>query len=791
MTDDASQRPGSAPAGGTAASDPAASSESLVRESAHGRNFSYFSHRVFVAFQPVDLHDYLSRLIEIVPTGSPAASPATDSLDEIDAELIRWVLLHRSQLNVLALNRLVEALRGKDDLMMLPSGGALRTDEGYRIDMTLQFAIELELGNPRFAAWVEKRPRLQQPMIDAAYYVSRRWLEQDRAGKVLGETRAAGFDTIDLGPGGRDAFRAYLLHRMNLREDDVVTRAAEVREQRALRDAMALTEQELSILYSVAVGVALTMAFTTDIGALRLRWNECVKQSRAGAMSTPTQSLFDALWLGPTKSLLYPADDVPDRLVFKWRYLPSGEAAPPPSLQSLVDDVDEEDRDLDYFADLDRLVREATPFVHIGEQHILAMLARCRILPATPAWESVASARTNINHARDKVGNPETLRRDVTTLREYRDMIRSAPAARAVQATLLVSTFLANAVLQAEPFPLDKAMGALSDGLQLSDASLPEAARRLVDLWSELTASGIAAQGELVKPIAFNPGEWAAGPVLRDAVTKAASAGMVARSSTSMTTQTELAWAKVVARLKAFSSNPSMPMPMPLASAAEVVCAVRRQGPFELLSFALGTMTPLDWTRAMLRSLAHSASPTRLATDATPEILAWIATCAGARLGMGAINPDMQSDLIRVFGGDTEAQLRQAVTQSGLWSGHGRFARIAIVICNVGPSLTDSWVDPPNGGLLLAIRVSEARDLAGPLFDALMKTAKEAVVIAWEPPAPGEADEKFILDKLLGALGPSMKRPVWIYRGTALGTHSPQVVDPTQADDLWLSQAAP
>jgi hypothetical protein len=776
---------------------PPSSGDGVVRESAHGRNFSYFSHRVFVSFQPVDLHNYLSSLIEIVPgTRAPGTSAGTpDKVDEVDAELIRWVLIHRSQLNMLSLNRLVESLRGEDDLLMIPSSETLRSDEGYRIDMTLQFAIELELGNPRFAAWVDKRPRLQQAMIDAAYYVSRRWLEQDRIDIGAGDDRAPGAGTFDLGPDGRKAFRAYLLHRMNLREDDVVTTDPDVLLQRTRRDAMALTDQELEILYSVAVGVARTMAFAEDAVALKKRWSECAAQNRPGAMSMPSQALFDALWLGHAKSLLDPVDDVPDRLVFKWRYLPSGAGAPPPTLETLVKDVDADERDMDSFARLDDVLRQANPDVNIGEQHILAALAdRYRVLRTTPAWTAVASARANIEHARSGVGNPVSLRRDVTTLREYREMIRSGPAARAVQAALLAATFLANAGRTGNDLPMATALTALSEGLQLADCDLPDVARRLVELWGELSRIAAPAGGDAVASASLNLGEWATPAALQAALAGAANAGFKLGNTPLLTTQQESAWSRVVPKLQAFLGDASVP----LANAAEIICAVRREGPGAVdgptpsLGLAPSAMTPHAWSRALLTSLTRSTSTVFPIEPAIHKnALTWIAAAAGVYLGIRAINPDMQAKIMDAFGPETAKELRQIVAQGKLWSGHGRYARAALVVRGDGPSFTDAWFGPPNGGLLLVIKASEAGQWVSAAFDNLLAAVKDPLLVAWEPQATTEESEVTIRRKLLGTVAAAMKRDVWLYRGSAIGDQEPKILDANSADDLWLTRLAP
>jgi hypothetical protein len=762
------------------------SNDSLVRKSAHGRNFSYFSHRVFVSFQPVDLHAYLAGLLELV-ADTAAPGSALNPLDQINAELIRWVLLHRSQLNVLSLNRLLEALRGPDDLLQLPTGGALTSDEGYRIDMTLQFAIELELGNPRFAAWTDKRPRLQQAMIDAAYYISRQWLEQDRASLDPEENAESRSPTLDLSKDGREAFRAYLLHRMNLHEDDLPTDDDELQQQRAQRDAMALTAQELDTLYSVAVGVARTVAFATDKQELKRRWDECIKQNRPGAMSVPTQALYDALWLGPSRSLLEPTGPGKDWLVFRWRYLPSGESAPPATLEDLVDDAEPA---LQLLEQTEARLREALGEKSLQDssgEHLFSLLAdHHRVLPTTPAWTRVAGARADIGQARAGVGNPIALRRDVVVLHEYAEMISSSAAGRVVRGALVLASFLRE--LSPVPDSLDVALRALSDGLRLADCPLAEAGQRVIGLWSALHVVKLPG-ADLLPAAPSDDSGWIGASALKGELDAAQASGRrLVEQAAALASLVGRAWSDTRERLRLMAKGGSIAS----ASAAEIVCAVRGLGPGRILELALVPTTPHRWTQALMAAWRGWDEQSREASLQTelPRAPSWLAAYALERLGVRSVGPDVQAAFIEGFEGEASHSLRDEVAQAGLWRGHGRYARLAIVACPATGSLTDGWTDPPSGGLLMVATVAETRSLVDTKLRRLLKSLQEPLLLAWEPLTAIEQEEAALRDQLRNEVAAKGFTEVWLYWGTAIGQRRPQVIDPQAADDLWLAKSA-
>lgn len=132
--------------------------------------FSYFSHRLFVTIMPNDLHQYLGGILAV--SGSSAASTGGNQADILDFEVLKWWLLHQSRLNGLSLSRQLEEMRDADSSIRLDAG-AVRSQEAYRVGVTLQVAIQLQLADPRVAAWLERHPDLRPTLLDALYFISR------------------------------------------------------------------------------------------------------------------------------------------------------------------------------------------------------------------------------------------------------------------------------------------------------------------------------------------------------------------------------------------------------------------------------------------------------------------------------------------------------------------------------------------------------------------------------------------------------------------------------------------
>ena len=172
------------------------------REKAYGTISSYFTHAVFVCYEPRDLDSYLDKLLD--PRGDHAA--------ENDRQLLKWLLRHRSQMHALDLNREILAIR-KVDTTLAPGARAdtvditseqIRLSPIYTIDITLQVAIEHELGKSEVILWLRQSPARRLTLMDALYYISREWRYDA--------------EEVDLSDAGLETLWRKLESRMNLDE---------------------------------------------------------------------------------------------------------------------------------------------------------------------------------------------------------------------------------------------------------------------------------------------------------------------------------------------------------------------------------------------------------------------------------------------------------------------------------------------------------------------------------------------------------------------------------------------
>ncbi|HEX8696226.1 MAG TPA: hypothetical protein VF746_27660 [Longimicrobium sp.] len=169
------------------------------RRDPYSKEYTYFSHQLFVAHRPDDLHAYLGQVLQ--REGDEARA---------DAEILEYIALHRAEMHTVDVLRVLARWRGPGGALALPPG-AVRTAPAYRLDLRAQIAVEIVLDGPELTALLEREPLQRQLVYDALYYPARMW----KAGRDLdlGEAAAAG------------EFRAYLetrIGRDEVRPDEVV-----------------------------------------------------------------------------------------------------------------------------------------------------------------------------------------------------------------------------------------------------------------------------------------------------------------------------------------------------------------------------------------------------------------------------------------------------------------------------------------------------------------------------------------------------------------------------------------
>jgi hypothetical protein len=743
------------------------------RKAAHGRNFSYFSHRVFVSFQPADLHQYLKELLTPVPNAT-----ATEQHTMVD-QLTPWVLLHRAKLNALALNREIESLRGPGDVLQL------KDTRVFLIHLTLQFVVELELANPDVADWLStRRLGLQQLALDAAYYVSREWEEQERSDRR----------SIDLGTSGRPAFRAYLLHRMNLHEDEapaddsvqVTARRNQLKEQAQL-DQQALSDQEVHFLYKIAQGVASTLAFSENGKSLEERWTKYGVATHGGNSRALPPSLPGALLVQPeTHVLVLKPNSTKEEPEYLWRYLPSGKSSTVTSVQQIVGDAHGADGPL---ARINRIVDVLGPLLTaaptsqkttgLQDWHLLDTLNEGNhILPSSLSATGAIAARDAIQLAAGRLfGDERALQADLQRLRGYAATLDSQETFAAVWQLLISNACLGGRRGALTPHDaVRESMPLLSTGLRLDACQLSEARQRLDAFQQQMQDHLNTLLPHFGGPPSPRP-DWER--LLAD-VPAAFRIGQASRVQTQVDPSElmQAAWQAAKLRLTRLTQD-GVTEP---ADAAEIICASAERRLGGVLDLDLSQMKLRDWTAALAKALP--GAPPSAAFDAVPR---WLCFHALSQLGMGAVAADAKEAMLNPIAAE-DTKLRE--TGSSVWGSLGSSRHVALVICRSGESLTDAWSKPPNDGLVFVAPPDLATQLLERGLHAWLKLLGAPLLLAWEPMSATPQQERALrrmLGNWLGAqLGAPPFKELWLYHGQS-GKHQPQRVDPPNAESLWTA----
>lgn len=751
----------------------------VVRPATYGRNFSYFSHRIFVAHQPGELHEYLHQLLFI--DGNATTS------DGIEIELVRWLLLHRSQLNPLALNRLVEAWRGPNNELAVPGREGARSD-AYRIDITIQFALELELARSHHARWLQERPHLQQARLDAAYYVSRQLPERDpheRAGTHVSAV-------LDLSKTGRDHFRDYLQRRMNLFEDsDGLADGA--------RSKAALSDEDLDSLLELALSVARTLSSAASGEELQERWNMHVvgaPRDAYGQTPPPSDAVYAALLTGD-QCLLRPdpgdpaTDDDGQPRRFIWRYVASGAPSTAATVSELARQSWPQRKDIDA---VDEWLRHAMwgREVATPPAQALSMLSDdYRVLPTTPPWKSVEMARYSMQEADRGRGKISELTADVGVLNDYAQVLRSPDNASAVSHALLLAAALAGARRATVPAPAAPAtlpvlrdegewraaLQLVCEGLALDVSSPAAAAANLGRAYGQLreVVAGLPPAAPALPPAA-NALPWHT--ALVEAVDAAFKAGLASRSGGRPELDgppaiAQFAWQALQARLRATPAATPPP-----AHAVELLAAARNSGPFPLLGLRPEKLPLRTWTAVLIKALERRSEAH--AGDLPP---ATMAVHALERMGFRVLGPQRRQAWLNAapLPATQRAELQAYADSHGLWSGGQPLPQVALVLGATDTSPSDCWPLPPSSGMVLRLTERELSVLAESGLDACLADVGE-LRVAWEPGMTDPAGPRRALRKLQRG---NRIRELWLYWPNAVGEHSPRLVGPRSADELW------
>lgn len=747
------------------------------RGAAYGMAYSYFSHPLLVAHRPKDFEAFLAETLK------PEANPESEAGDVVDQEVLSWVLRHRSQLHALALKREVASIRGDDGRMTIPRGYVV-TEITYLMDVTLQFAIELRLRDPRLIAWQRQHPDMTPVLHDALYFLSRHWLAGGNAIRT---------DTL-----GEAEFFDYLIKRMNLDElRSIVDGAGDA--------PLPLIEDDKILLFGVVKDLIKFLGPDGSIDDARISWASMSDGTASAKPEVPVpESVWNALRLGPESS---PLEEVAgDEHAFKWRYWASGQAREERTLIEIA-----KTRVPRILATEARL-REVlgTPVVESGGQKpAFALLAEeLRILPTTPAWSRVAKAIDSI-----KAANVSTSA--VVSDDDSRAVIDFAEMLK-INDSLLVHMLAQGATLWAladqvtavpDPEGHRRALRALSDGLQFSaldpagmDRALHGLRTQIQQAFGKSLLAGMEAQPYVPSRV---PG--VAAMRIKNIVRDSFAQGRAAPNSVDAKriATVALAWSELRGRLL----DAARPEAYRAANYSEIFCALWQAGPSAVLRLDLREVTLAEWSMATLAALGFRGAPTPplgpanaskmplTSASTSGPVPRWLAYLALEQLGAGHLRPEIQTALFERLRaapessppppGGVKADLDALVNvqSSHPWRGAANQSRIVVFFLDRSVTWRRGWTARPTLGLVASLDIADAeaaRQLLGNLHGATVLLAAEQPSAA---PTPDQMESK-MLPPAPPWNAPNI-RPRWLW----VGTHSmkePRLVapDPQGPDDL-------
>jgi Cdc6-like AAA superfamily ATPase len=344
--------------------------------------YTYFTHRVFIALRPDDLHDYVRKVLK-----DPAKQPTPVPDDIEDYALLPYILLHRSQMHAIDLKRHLGFLRNPDDTVALPPG-VVRTSLGYRFDVMIQLAIEMLLEQPDMRRRLDRQPEFRRLVYDALYFPSRSW--------------AGGAKELDV---SEEHIGTYLIQRMQAEREGV----------NGKHRPHLVSDVELTYLIQQVRALVDLLVKRQSYQELLARYGQ--ERERSG-QSLPTSVLgalpLERVLLEPLKSNRY-----------RWLIDPAG--------RSLVSGIMPWQEAEAFVTGLATYLRNLSE----GRLDFTVLSSELHIIGTSPAWSEVRAAMERLGRAHQvsssaQAGGPRSgaqaataeIQRDADTVREFSELVK-------------------------------------------------------------------------------------------------------------------------------------------------------------------------------------------------------------------------------------------------------------------------------------------------------------------------------------------------------------------------------
>lgn len=614
-----------------------------ARHTAYAREYTYFSDRLLILYEPVVLRRYIEAMIGYVAPAADLKGPAPEQPGQVkeDVEKIAYVLLHRSRLHAIDLRRQLDRLAAKSPFNF---ADVFPTSQ-YQFELLMQVGVESSLKDDLVRSQVGNNPDSRQVIYDALYYVSRLW--EDASETQL----LPGFLPVPRGSGAarpgfrlsKESFAAYLESRCE-DESEPGQPPCDAPNGAAAADARrkSLGGLDIDFLFDMVSNLVTLLADPEmyEIAAVSLAVESHIRNA------LPSQPLLENV--PGTKDYLWLFD-------FSGRYLGTLDVNPV---------IREVEGDIDFIQKVESDLNGLSPAVN------LQMLANCQVIPRTPEWPVVKTASDRLlrlMHDRREYG---LMGSDRYCIVEYGKGLRSFTPnmnAALMCAAVFTSETLAGASPpllpsgSAQPNPtgdaLSEALYQVSQLLQLSAAREKDLERMNAILTSRFSSCDMSPNDRWEDVL-----QWVSDAALNVPPRDSASIG-------------KSFWDLFRGRFTQRFRNVAAPFEPQFE---DLYVSLTEYGPGRKLPFDLSAVTAADWGS----HLSDSLEPVR------PGFAAWLRVAAALELNL----PELAERLANDLQGDAlpaqwvrDFKLRPAATATT----QGR--RNVLIIALEKGSLTAGW----------------------------------------------------------------------------------------------------